>query len=115
MNNLPCRVSADLAAHELEQDKRLEAQEMREEEINAIAVPILLDRIRKGAPEFWEGLSGEGMSFYDYVEFRAAIVVAVDCLHGNNPDIEQKCYTRLGRVIAEQVSDYMMPIVKGEL
>lgn len=109
MNNLPCRVSADLSAHELE------AQEMREEEINTKAIPILLDRIRQGAPEFWEGLTGEGIDAIASANLRSAIVVAIDCFHGNGPRIKQQSYEHLGQLIAEQVSDYMLPIIRDEL
>ena len=115
MNTPPCRVSADLNRHHDDIDQRLMDQEMREEQINAIAVPILLDRIRQGAPEFWEGLTGEGLDSVASVNLRTAIVVAVDCFHSHGPRLKRMSYEHLGQVIAEQVSDYMLPIIKGEL
>lgn len=103
-----CRVSTDELNHDIDQSQRTKEWEMGEEERNEKVQRELRTLIMDIDPIFREAMAGEGLSKDREILLAMEVTSAVSFRSTG-------AYERLGRAIAKQVEDYMLPIIRDQI
>jgi len=108
---MKCRVEADLARKDLDDERLIEAEEMKDEEmrerVEALADDMMVVEIYAGGDLFWESFSE--MDKAGESRLQAAALIA---LHGrDNPDplCQTTAHAVLGKVMLEVITSYIYP------
>ena len=93
-------IMRELAKYERDLDRRMEAQDIIDEEMNDHMVSMIQDDIGLS-----EALTG---GFTDMSELRQALADAIE-MRGCDRDAVDLCHKILGRIIAEAAINHLMP------
>jgi hypothetical protein len=108
---MTCRVEADLARKDLDDERLIEAEEMKDEEmrerVEALAAEMMVVEIYAGGDLFWESFSE--MDKAGESRLQAAALTA---LHGrDNPDTLSRttAHAVLGKEMLKVITTYIYP------
>jgi len=109
VNDHPCRVAADLARKDWEDEQRLDELEQKQERIDQLAQEMMVSAIRSGDAVFWESLVE--MSKIDELRLQAQVVTTIQYI--SKGELEKRvAHELLGEFMLNQITDYIYPIMQ---
>jgi len=106
---MKCRIAADLVRKDIDDERRLDELEQKQERIDKMAHEMMFSAIDCGKPVFWESITN--LDKIDEIRLRVTVAKAIEYVAMG--EVEKRlAYELLGEFMLDQITNYIFPIMQ---